>query len=45
MLSWSDGTPVEYTHWADGEPNDSGGTEMCVATETMRGKQFVLTTI
>jgi hypothetical protein len=26
---WSDGSPVTYTHFAPGEPNDAGGREDC----------------
>ncbi|XP_071789139.1 uncharacterized protein [Asterias amurensis] len=28
--AWSDGTQVEFTDWAPGEPNDYGGQEECV---------------
>ena len=26
---WSDGTPLSYTNWHSGEPNDGGGNEDC----------------
>ncbi|XP_029941423.1 macrophage mannose receptor 1-like [Salarias fasciatus] len=28
--SWSDGTPLSHTNWADGEPNNHEGREECV---------------
>ena len=27
--AWSDGTPVDYTNWRDGEPNNLGDGEHC----------------
>lgn len=34
---WSDGSPVDYTHWAVHEPNDRGGSEDC--TEVLMTKR------
>jgi hypothetical protein len=31
---WMDGSPVDYTHWYAGEPNNAGGNEDCA---NMRG--------
>jgi hypothetical protein len=30
VFAWEDGSPVDYTNWAPGEPNDSNGLEDCV---------------
>ena len=27
---WSDGTPWDYSVWADSQPDDAGGVEDCV---------------
>jgi hypothetical protein len=29
-FEWASGSPVHYTRWAPGEPNDAGGNEDCV---------------
>ena len=34
---WVDKTPVDYTNWAPGEPNDSVGNENCVEFYTNGG--------
>ena len=26
---WSDNSTVDFTHWDEGEPNDSEGSESC----------------
>ena len=31
-FEWSDGTPVDYENWYEGEPNNMGKDENCVAT-------------
>ena len=28
-FEWTDGSPVEYTNWHDGEPNDYDAAEDC----------------
>ena len=28
---WSDKTPVEFTNWGQGEPNDAWGSESCAS--------------
>ncbi|XP_033107417.1 macrophage mannose receptor 1-like isoform X2 [Anneissia japonica] len=30
QFRWTDGTTVDYTNWAGGEPNEAGGGEDCV---------------
>jgi hypothetical protein len=33
---WADGTPMSYTKWSAGEPNDGGGGEDCTVTVSDR---------
>ena len=35
---WSDGSAVDYTNWADGEPNNYKGNEDCVVYYTDRNQ-------
>ena len=28
--SWTDGSPLDYTNWGDGEPNNANNMESCV---------------
>ena len=30
---WADGTPVQFTNWQNGEPNDDFGQEDCIAVD------------
>ncbi|XP_068609207.1 uncharacterized protein [Brachionichthys hirsutus] len=34
---WVDSSPVTYTHWGPGEPNNYNGEEMCVHMQRLRG--------
>nr|XP_020476711.1 macrophage mannose receptor 1-like isoform X2 [Monopterus albus] len=34
---WVDGSPIMYTHWAGGEPNDANGEEQCVQMNRHQG--------
>ena len=29
-FSWSDGSPIDFVYWADGQPNDQSGSQQCV---------------
>ncbi|XP_061416055.1 macrophage mannose receptor 1-like [Lethenteron reissneri] len=35
---WTDFSPVGYTNWGQGEPNDAGGAEQCVAMSRLNGQ-------
>ncbi|RVE65935.1 hypothetical protein OJAV_G00121150 [Oryzias javanicus] len=34
---WADSSPVTYTHWAPGEPNNANGEEQCVQINRHQG--------
>lgn len=34
---WVDGSPVSYTHWGSGEPNNANGEEQCVQMNRHQG--------
>jgi hypothetical protein len=36
---WLDGTPLAYTHWDAGEPNDGAGGEDCGVIMRMTGRE------
>lgn len=35
---WVDGSPVSYTHWGNGEPNNANGEEQCVQMNRHQGE-------
>lgn len=35
---WVDGSPVSYTHWGNGEPNNANGEEQCVQMSRHQGE-------
>ena len=37
---WSDGMPLEWENWAEGQPNDKDGTEMCVGMANNQGRFY-----
>ena len=37
---WSDSSPLDYTNWNPGEPNDANGEEQCAEIETFDGKEL-----
>ncbi|XP_048579859.1 uncharacterized protein LOC5521691 isoform X2 [Nematostella vectensis] len=42
MYRWTDGSPVDWTHWWNGEPNDRGITGSCVrATMTVSSRDWM----
>ena len=38
LYSWSDNTPLDYTNWNPGEPNDANGEEQCAEIENFDGR-------
>nr|XP_020669548.1 C-type lectin mannose-binding isoform-like [Pogona vitticeps] len=36
-FAWNDGSPVRFTSWCAGEPNNQGGNEYCVHTKASSG--------
>ena len=42
---WVDFSPVTYTHWASGEPNNANGEEQCVQMNRHQGIYFSLYTV
>lgn len=36
---WVDFSPVTYTHWAGGEPNNANGEEQCVQMNRHQGTE------
>ena len=39
-FTWTDKSPLNYTGWAGGEPNDAGGNEDCVHIASWAGGQW-----
>lgn len=37
LLRWMDFSPVTYTHWGPGEPNNANGEEQCVQMNRHQG--------
>lgn len=37
LRSWVDYSPVMYTHWGSGEPNNANGEEQCVQMNRQQG--------
>ena len=38
--TWSDGTPMNYTAWATGQPNNSWWGERCVRSREGQGEKM-----
>ncbi|XP_051907364.1 macrophage mannose receptor 1 [Hippocampus zosterae] len=37
QYAWQDNSPVSYTHWSPGEPNNANGEEQCVQMKRHQG--------